>query len=215
MKLLEEGSRNPETKHVVLPYALALYRKGQVEKALEVIDNSNQPENRPLQIVRTYVMAEHPAYGPEKAYESFLENNERQKRKWERDPAAPWFDTTVQLFFGKKAEVVREHSSAVAPLFRLTPPANVIPFSDYITGKKSEKEFLDSAKDDRMSLCGNEYLVAMTKLAEGDRDGAKQHFQKAIDTKWIYHVYGYPYSQAFLERLKKDPTWPKWIPVKK
>jgi hypothetical protein len=51
-------------------------------------------------------------------------------------------------------------------------------------------------------------------LSDGDRAGAREHFQKSLDTKF-YGNNAYPYARAFLARLNRDPEWPKWIPVKK
>ena len=41
---------------------------------------------------------------------------------------------------------------------------------------------------------------------EGDRAGARDHFQKTLDTKIFTHNV-YPYARAFLARLKQDATW--------
>jgi hypothetical protein len=51
-------------------------------------------------------------------------------------------------------------------------------------------------------------------LSDGDRAGARAHFQKAVDTRFYAHNL-YPYARAYLARLKRDPKWPKWIAVKK
>src|SRR5262249_28667020 len=48
LKLLEQAVRREETKELVWLYALALYRKGLVEKALDALDQSRQPENTAL-----------------------------------------------------------------------------------------------------------------------------------------------------------------------
>lgn len=53
----------------------------------------------------------------------------------------------------------------------------------------------------------------MTLLSEGDRDGATRHFQSCLDT-YVLPFYARHWSRAFLERMKRDPTWPPWIPVK-
>jgi hypothetical protein len=44
--------------------------------------------------------------------------------------------------------------------------------------------------------------------------GAKEHFQKALDTK-LYSNVAYPYARAFVARMNRDPAWPKWISIKK
>jgi hypothetical protein len=58
------------------------------------------------------------------------------------------------------------------------------------------------------------YIVGLVRLSDGDRMGAKEHFQKILDTKFYANI-AYPYVRAYLARLKRDPKWPKWIPDKK
>jgi ABC-type Fe3+/spermidine/putrescine transport system ATPase subunit len=50
----------------------------------------------------------------------------------------------------------------------------------------------------------------MTKLAEGDRKGAQEHFDKVIKTR-AFQWDPYDMSWVFQARLAKDPTWPRWI----
>jgi hypothetical protein len=50
----------------------------------------------------------------------------------------------------------------------------------------------------------------MTKLAEGDRDVAREQFDKATKTRasgWGQ----YDLSWVFHDRLEKDHNWPPWI----
>ena len=53
----------------------------------------------------------------------------------------------------------------------------------------------------------------MTKLAEADRDGAKEHFRKARDTQVTFLVdsLACELSRSFLSRMEADPAWPPWI----
>jgi hypothetical protein len=63
-------------------------------------------------------------------------------------------------------------------------------------------------------VCLNHYLAGLVQLSEGDRKGAREHFQKSVDTHFHSHIV-YPYARVFLERLKRDEKWPPWIPLKK
>ena len=58
------------------------------------------------------------------------------------------------------------------------------------------------------------FTRGLVRLSDGDRVGAKEHFQKVLDTKFYANV-GYPYARAYLARLNRDEKWPKWIPDKK
>jgi hypothetical protein len=53
----------------------------------------------------------------------------------------------------------------------------------------------------------------MTRLSQGDRDGAKHHFRQAIETQ-SYSQITWTLSRLILARLEKDPGWPPWIPVR-
>jgi hypothetical protein len=61
-------------------------------------------------------------------------------------------------------------------------------------------------------------LAGLVHLSEGDRKGAREHFQKSVDTHFYGHIV-YPYARVFLERLKdeklKEENWPRWIKVQK
>ena len=64
----------------------------------------------------------------------------------------------------------------------------------------------------KRSLCEAHFMIAMTLLSDGDREGATDHFGKSVAT----HV-RFPeadMSRAFLARLERDRSWPPWIPVK-
>jgi serine/threonine protein kinase len=80
----------------------------------------------------------------------------------------------------------------------------------YIAGELSAEELLDRAGRSQWDQCLAHYYIAMSKLAKGDREGAKEHFNKVIKTRAFF--WGpYDMSWVFLSRLK-DPTWPPWIP---
>jgi hypothetical protein len=52
--------------------------------------------------------------------------------------------------------------------------------------------------------------IGLFQLADGDRAGAREHFQKAVETHTI-GAYVWAWSRMFLERLKNDSAWPPWI----
>ena len=70
------------------------------------------------------------------------------------------------------------------------------------------------ADNSRILRCQEHYLAGLSQLSDGDRAGAREHFQKALDTKF-FATNAYPYARAFLARMKRNPEWPKWITVKK
>ena len=82
----------------------------------------------------------------------------------------------------------------------------------YRSGRTAK--FLEFAGKNRQTLCFTHYLIGMARLSDGDRAAAREHFQKTLDTKFYAHNV-YPYARAYLARMKRDETWPKWIEVKK
>ena len=83
---------------------------------------------------------------------------------------------------------------------------------DYNCNLASEEELLQAARPSKRLLNQAHFYIALTRLADGDRDGAREHFQKSVATKCFYPP-NYHYSRAFLARMK-DPTWPRWIKPK-
>ena len=147
------------------------------------------------------LLAEQTDVGPEKAYDQYR----KLKAAKPSEPAGPQgypYGLAV-LLLGKK-KYVEGHAQSVA---------NVSLFTKYMTGLASEAEFIEAAGKSRLFLCRNHYIVGLNRLSDGDRAGAREHFQKALDTKF-YSTNAYPYARSFLARMKRAPEWPKWIPVK-
>ena len=83
---------------------------------------------------------------------------------------------------------------------------------DYCGGGISAEEFLKAEAGSRWNQCEAHFWVALDRLAQGDRTGAREHFQKALATGVF--VFGeYQWSRLFLRRMDQDPTWPSWIPL--
>src|SRR5262249_1787445 len=80
-------------------------------------------------------------------------------------------------------------------------------------GQLSEDAYLAKAGTSRWKQFHVHYQIGLFRLAEGDRAGARDHFQKAVGTRAVW-IYPWAWSQMFLNRLKNDPKWPLWIPVK-
>jgi hypothetical protein len=81
----------------------------------------------------------------------------------------------------------------------------------YNAGELTADELVQRAGRSRWDQCLAHYNVAMMKLAEGDRKGAQEHFDKVVKTRasgWGE----YEMSWVFRARLANDPTWPPWIP---
>ena len=89
------------------------------------------------------------------------------------------------------------------------------PLFDYLDGTISEEALLEKAVgSSKRLLCSAHLAIGLTRLSGGDRDGARDHFAAGVATRNIEN-WEYDWNRAFLARLEKDRTWPKWIRVKK
>jgi hypothetical protein len=57
-------------------------------------------------------------------------------------------------------------------------------------------------------LCEAHFLAGLRHLAAEDRDGARDHFQKCVETR-VFIYWDYKWARAFRDRLKNDRTWPR------
>jgi tetratricopeptide (TPR) repeat protein len=215
-EVLEELRRaSKETDHVYVNFscAVTLYRRGQrsdLEEALRVLERRHGTYNdRLLPFVLAeldYPNKQHdwPARA-RKAYEDFAATAQ--------DGVAVMDTQTVLCLLGKKGDAV-EASKALLKredLFYTLRHEPILRCLRYNAGELSADELLRRAGRSQWDQCLAHYYIAMTKLAEGDRTGAKEHFDKAVKTRatgWGE----YDMSWVFLARLENDPTWPPWIP---
>jgi hypothetical protein len=84
---------------------------------------------------------------------------------------------------------------------------------DYINNqneatRKSLREFSSLLKGHQIFMHST---LGLRQLAEGDRAGAREHFQKAVAVRQPYWQPNYDWVRAFLVRMQKDHTWPPWI----
>jgi serine/threonine protein kinase len=77
-----------------------------------------------------------------------------------------------------------------------------------------EKQLLDFASGSKASLVYAHWYIAFRLLGDGDRAGARRHFESCVNLHYPYFL-GYLESRALLARMDKDPNWPPWIPMKK
>jgi hypothetical protein len=128
-----------------------------------------------------------------------------------RDGAAVMHTQTVLRLLGKKGDAVKASKALQKEPDRLYALRRepLLRCLRYNAGDLSADDLVRGAKGSRWDQCLAHYFVAMTKLADGDRKGAKEHFDEVIKTRaFIWSAYDM--SWVFRARLK-DPTWPRWI----
>jgi hypothetical protein len=210
---LREASKNTEHVYVTSCCALALYRRGQpgdLEEALRVLERRRGTyTDRLLPFVLAeldYPNKQHdwPARAL-KAYEDFAARTQ--------DGAAIMDTQAVLCLLGRKGDAVKASKALLGQpeRFYTLRSEPILRCVRYNAGKLSADKLLQDAGRSQWDQCLAHYNIAMTKLAEGDRKGAQEHFDKAVKTRasgWGE----YDMSWVFQARLAKDPTWPRWIP---
>ena len=84
----------------------------------------------------------------------------------------------------------------------------------FCCGQLSEGDYLAQAGQSRWKQGLAHFDIGLFRLADGDRPGARDHFDKAVNTYMIWE-FQWTWSLMLQSRLQHDPNWPPWIPSKK
>jgi serine/threonine protein kinase len=218
-EVLDELRRaSKDTDHTLVNFccALALYRRGQsddFEQALRVLKNrpgTNNDNDRLL----PFVLAEHDYHPDKQDWQARALKAYADYAATAKDGAALMDAQGILRLLGRKEDAVRESKALLAQpeRFYTLRRKPIIRCVRYNAGdpEVTEAALFEGAGRSRWDQCLAHYNIAMTKLADGDREGAKKHFDKAVKTRaWGWGEYDL--SWVFRARLK-DPTWPRWIP---
>jgi hypothetical protein len=192
--------------------AATLYRLGRFEEAREVLDRRLPQHGARLkfQCVRAFVLAELP-----NGQASALTAYEGAVRAAPDSFAALWASSVLRLL-GREREAVqacrriRDRMKGPTP-WRAEWNKKLV---DYLCGDLEADDLLRAATASGWDQCEGNHYIAMTKLAEGDRAGARKHFSLSVRTG-VFTFFEHRWSRAFLARMDRDPAWPPWIRVKK
>jgi lipoprotein NlpI len=78
-------------------------------------------------------------------------------------------------------------------------------------GDLSESELLAANDNSRWDQCESLFFAALHRLSHGDRDAARQLFQRCVATRCAGFL-SWDWSHAILRRWETDDRWPAWIP---
>ncbi len=216
-EVARKGYQEAESAGTRRIYMESLYERREFEEALQVIERVGGPgevSSRDAKLaggvhmIRPFILAELPD-GPTRALQAYSENCELYPTGY-----AVIFNQATLLLLGKRTEAMaasRElynHPERLAGLNR----AHYLRILDYCGGAIPEDEFLKAEAGSRYNQCEAHFYVALDRLAEGDRAGAREHFQKALATG-VFQFIEHEWSRLFLQRMDQDPTWPRWIPL--
>jgi ATP/maltotriose-dependent transcriptional regulator MalT len=199
-------------------YAESLYERGEFETATQVIERVEgdaQGSSRDAKLagglywMRPFFLAELPD-GPSRALQAYRENCELFTEGY-----FVVLNQATLLFLGRRTEAMtacedlRQHPELLPDLNR----GHYLRILDYCGGNISEEELLKAEAGSRINQCDARFYVALDRLSQGDRAGAREHFRKILATG-VFGLMECQWSRLFLKRMEQDPTWPRWIPLK-
>jgi hypothetical protein len=186
-------------------YVQALDRHGDLDKAVELL---NMERGSSLDMLRPFVLAELPE-GSSRALEAHKQLDGRYVGgTW------PYHETDVLRFLGRRKDAVAQVVDHDAPPWQpQSRRAFFRELQEYNRDRASAEDLFKAAGASRWNQCNAHYFVALTELADGNRDAAHDHFRKAVELGTL-EQYTADMSWVFLGRMERDPTWPPWIPVK-
>jgi hypothetical protein len=210
---LRQASERTDHDYVAFCYALTLYRRGKLSDlrdALGVLTKKNCASWNDCLL--PFVLAEHD-YDPDKPdWASSARKASEDSPERSLDGLALMTIQTVLSLLGKKEEaVIASKALQNQPerfyMLRRAPSLRCL---SYNAGDLPADELIRDAKGSRWDQGLANYYVAMTKLAEGDRKGAQEHFDRVVKTRAFIWA-PYDLSWVFRARLANDPAWPPWI----
>jgi serine/threonine protein kinase/tetratricopeptide (TPR) repeat protein len=205
----EESAYAASRRGVAFREAVMLYRRREFDKALDASERNLKKDQVSMSAVeRGFILAEL-TDGPARARASFQEAKKYAHSIWQVGPPM------ILLLLGQKDEAIR--ASLQVREVRQQIPARFeewyFKYIDYTCALITEEALLQAARHSRMNRCEAHFAIGLRRHAEGDRKGAKEHFQKCVDTRaFIY--FDYTWARAFLKRMEEDPRWPRWIEPK-
>ena len=127
----------------------------------------------------------------------------------------PLFLHTLLYLLGRKAEAVAAYEKLRLPkALAEVRSGSYGQLLQYNRGSMSAAELLNAGRNSQYHQCNAHFFIAMSLLADGNRAAAREHFQKCVATR-CFDFDAYDWSRAFLDRMKRDPDWPRWIPLGK
>ena len=205
-EILNQAVSQSDNARVAYRYALLLYRRGDFDAGLSVLDRRPRRSNNE-ELLRVVLLMEQPD-GRQRALEAY-----RALSGQSPEGLAALFRPALLLLLGDKQQAVAEnrqfHSQGAKRLPRLR-HAFYERLLKFNCGELEAAELLQATKHSKWDQCEANFFVGLAQLAEGNRDDAAEHFRAAVATRCDGFL-ACDWSAAFLIRLENDPKWPRWI----
>jgi tetratricopeptide (TPR) repeat protein len=191
-----------------IPEVLCL--RGRYEEALAELDAMPESMQAASGWVSLRVLLVAELNGPDAAEETFL----RWVAKHRDVPPHRRYYRTLENYclLGRPEQafrLIQEHLGEFGPPQDFS--AFDAAFNRYVAGRLSDEALLTAATtlNERNRA---HYIIGLRQLAVGERTTAVEHF--AADTRSrAYHLW-FSRSGRLLQRLREDPEWPPWIPLR-
>jgi len=214
--LLGEWRRAYQSEHpaddAFREYALALYRSGEHDQALSVLDRlAERGGGGEGELTRAYLLM---FMARPDAKESALVAYRKATDRDDSSMFMLWHQTILRLSGNERAAL--DACPALSERFSRLPDWVLEWYQrplDYNCDRISEEELLTAAGNSHWRQCEANFFIGIRRLAEGDRAGATEHFRRSVRTG-VFIFLEYRWSRRFLARLEEDPAWPPWIPQK-
>jgi tetratricopeptide (TPR) repeat protein len=186
--------------------AVMLYRRGEFGKALEAaLERSRSRTVGPTERVERGLILPELSDGLARAEGAFEEIKAEPRGSWQVAPPL------ILLLLGKPEEA--RQASLQVRREEVPPWGDGWWFTmlDYNCGRITTEQLLQAGGENRVKLGDAYFVIGMWRLASGDRTAAQELFRKCVATR-VFSSWHWPWARAFLNRMRKDPAWPPWIP---
>jgi tetratricopeptide (TPR) repeat protein len=196
-------------------YALSLYRDGECDEALKVLDHLKEDDKGAFQqTTRMFILAEL-SDGPKRAMDAYKELQKKLQDLGRSQETPPFYQQALLYLLGQKEKAIAEYlAMKLSKALKEVRRGSYASLLNYNCGEIIADDVLKAVPNSRYHECNACFFIGMSLLADGDRDGAREQFEKCVATG-CFDFDASDWSRIFLERMKQDPNWPHWIPPKK
>jgi len=207
-RVMREAVDRGQAGYLLEPFAIAMFDAGRVEDALKELDRIPDQSGVFINMERALLLLETPSgrVRAEKICRDLLQ------RDLQNDMMA--VPPMLMFLLGKPDEALeaaRNYLSSIQVSKYWEFPRAAL---RYLGGLMHEHGLLEAAGDSARDRGVAHYFIGIRRLAAGDRAGAREHFEKSAATT-VFNWGEVGWSRVWAARMKRDPEWPNWLPMRK
>ena len=194
----QQGAKHTRLGLFASWYAAAMLQRGRSAEALDVLTQPAPSPDAFATVARAYLLVD--LGRPDEAATLYQQVSQTPGVRGA-------YAETILLLAGEHERVA---ANVARSLDAVAPGHPDYQVHRFWAGQASAEDLVNSAGPSRFAQCRAHYLIALSRLAAGDRAAARQHFSRSVETN-VLAASDYYWSRAFLARLEEDPRWPAWI----